>query len=58
MIEQMKRVTIPVHTDIDVIREVLKRDTGISMSYSQVFNYLVHFYKKQSAEPRTTWKAK
>ena len=58
MIDQMKRITIPVHVDIDTIREVLKRDTGMDMTYSQTFNYLVHFYKKQSAEPKTTWRGK
>jgi hypothetical protein len=30
-------------------------DTGIRMSYIQIFNYLIHFYIKHAAEPRTRW---
>lgn len=40
---------------IDIIRERLKADTGIEMSYVQLFNFLIHFYLKHSNEPRTKW---
>lgn len=53
----MKRITIPVHADIDKIRETLREDTGMDMTYVQIINYLIHFYKKHAAEPRTQWKA-
>ena len=54
----MKRITIPVHDDIDKIRAQLLKDTGIEMSYAQVINYLIHFYKQHAAEPRTQWRTK
>jgi hypothetical protein len=38
-----------------LIREKLVSDTGIRMSYIQIFNYLIHFYLRHSAEPRTQW---
>ena len=55
--QAVKRITIPVSNDVDKIIEQLARDTGIRMTYSQVFNYLIHFYIKHAAEPRTQWKA-
>jgi hypothetical protein len=53
-----KRITIKVHEDIDSIREVLRANTGITMSYIQLINYLIHFYKQHAAEPRTQWRPK
>ena len=52
-----KRITIPVNTDVDKIRETLKKDTGIEMTYAQIFNYLIHFYKQHAAAPKTQWKS-
>lgn len=52
-----KRVTIPVSKDIDLIRDRLKGDTGIDMSYSQVFNFLIHFYVDRANEPKSKWKS-
>jgi hypothetical protein len=52
-----KRVTIPVSKDIDLIRNRLAQDTGIIMSYSQVFNFLIHFYVSKANEPKSKWKA-
>jgi hypothetical protein len=52
-----KRVTIPVSKDIDLIRDRLKGDTGIDMSYSQVFNFLIHFYVDRVNEPKSKWKS-
>jgi len=51
-----KRVTIAVNSDIDIIRDKLLQDTGMKMSYIQVFNYLIHYYKKHSSLPVTVWK--
>ena len=53
----MKRITISVHSDIDNIRAALRENTGIDMSYVQIVNYLIHFYKQHAAEPRTQWKS-
>ena len=52
-----KRVTIPVSCDIDKIRDRLAADTGIVMSYSQVFNFLIHFYVERASEPKSKWKS-
>ena len=50
-----KRITVNVNQDVDLIRETLTQNTGIKMSYLQIFNYLIHFYIKHSTEPRTAW---
>lgn len=50
-----KRVTMPIDADIDAIRLFLKKDTGIDMTYVQIFNFLIHFYMKHAQEPRTRW---
>jgi hypothetical protein len=52
-----KRLTIPVSKDVDLIRNRLAADTGIVMSYSQVFNFLIHFYVTHANEPKTKWKS-
>jgi len=54
---KLKRITIPVSKDIDRIRERLSADTGILMNYSQIFNFLIHFYMTHAAEPRTRWQS-
>ena len=52
-----KRITIPVTRDIDKIRDRLAADTGIQMSYTQIFNFLVHFYVERANEPKSKWKS-
>ena len=52
-----KRVTIPVSRDIDLIRDRLKGDTGIEMSYAQIFNFLIHFYVQRANEPKSKWRS-
>ena len=52
-----KRITIPVSCDIDKIRDRLASDTGIIMTYSQVFNFLIHFYVERASEPKSKWKS-
>ena len=53
----VKRITIPVSTDIDKIRDRLERDTGVKMSYAQVFNFLIHFYVQRASEPKSRWRS-
>jgi len=53
--EGHKRITIPVDENIDRIREFIKAQTGVEMTYVQLFNHLIHFYMKHAAEPRTKW---
>jgi hypothetical protein len=52
-----KRITIPVSQDIDKIRDRLAADTGITMSYAQIFNFLIHFYVERANEPKSKWKS-
>lgn len=54
---KVKRITIPVSTDIDKIRDRLERDTGVKMSYAQVFNFLIHFYVQRASEPKSRWRS-
>lgn len=52
-----KRITIPVSPTIDEIREQLKESTGIEMTYTQIFNFLIHFYVEHKDEPQTKWRS-
>ena len=52
-----KRVTVPISKDIDLIRNRLEADTGITMSYTQIFNFLIHFYVTKANEPKSQWKS-
>ena len=56
MMMATKRITVNINQDVDLIRETLTQNTGIKMSYIQIFNYLIHFYLKHCNEPRTKWK--
>jgi hypothetical protein len=51
----MKRITIPISPSIDEIRDFVAEQTGVEMTYSQLINYLIHFYVKHANEPRTRW---
>lgn len=51
----MKRITIPISPSIDEIRDFVAEQTGVEMTYSQLINYLIHFYVKHANEPRTKW---
>jgi hypothetical protein len=52
-----KRITLPVSPDIELIRNRLLADTGVKMTYTQVFNFLIHFYVERANEPKTKWKS-
>ena len=54
---KLKRITIPVSPDIDKIRNKLKSDTGVEMTYAQAFNFLIHFYMERANEPKTKWRS-
>lgn len=53
----MKRITVPISPEIDQIRARLKADTGVEMSYTQLLNFLIHFYIERANEPKTRWKS-
>jgi hypothetical protein len=50
-----KRITISVDSNIDNIRKFIEGQTGVKMTYVQVFDHLIHFYIKHANEPRTKW---
>lgn len=54
---KIKRITIPVSKDIDLIRERIANDTGIRMTYVQIFNFLIHFYVERANEPKSKWRS-
>lgn len=54
---KLKRITVPVSPDIDKIRDRLERDTGVKMTYTQVFNFLIHFYVQRASEPKSRWRS-
>lgn len=57
MTDKNKRITIPVSKDIELIRNRIAADTGVKMTYTQVFNFLIHFYVERANEPKTKWKS-
>jgi hypothetical protein len=50
-----KRVTVDVKPEIDKIRDRIKADTGVTMTYVQTFDFLIDFYMKNANVPRTQW---
>jgi hypothetical protein len=50
-----KRVTVDVKPEIDKIRDKIKQDTGVTMTYVQTFDFLIDFYMKNVNVPRTQW---
>lgn len=54
-----KRITLPVSGNIDDIKNRLSKDMGITMTYNQVLDYLIHFYITRTQQPdlpRTQWR--
>jgi hypothetical protein len=50
-----KRVTVDVKIEIEKIRDKIKADTGVTMTYVQTFDFLIDFYMKHVNVPRTQW---
>jgi sensor domain CHASE-containing protein len=50
-----KRITVEVKNDIEKIREKIKAETGVTMTYVQTFDFLIDFYMKHANVPRTQW---
>lgn len=53
--DKTKRITITVDSDIDKIRQFIKEQTGVEMTYVQTFDFLIHFYIQKAKEPKTVW---
>ena len=51
----MKRITIPVQGNIDSIRKQLQEQLGVDLSYSQVIDFLIKYYRDH-VKPTTTWR--
>ena len=50
-----KRLTVSVSDDIDKIKQRIFEDTGVLMTYVQVFDYLINFYYKNQ-KIQTNWR--
>jgi hypothetical protein len=50
-----KRITLNISDNIDAIKRQLEEQLGINMSYAQVIDYLIKFYR-QAGKPNTTWR--
>jgi hypothetical protein len=55
MTEKKKRLTVFVSHDIDKIRSRLHEETGVLMTYVQLFDYLINYYYKNQ-KVQTTWR--
>jgi hypothetical protein len=53
--QDKKRLTVFVSKDIDKIKQRILDETGVSMTYVQVFDYLINFYYKNQ-KIQTTWR--
>ena len=53
----MKRITIPIHGNIDAIKRELQELLGIDLSYAQVVDYLIKHYR-DTRQVGTTWRSK
>ncbi len=51
-----KRITIFVDPNIDVIRDHLDKTLGVKLTYVQLFDYLINYYKTNSTLPKTIWR--
>jgi len=51
-----KRITLPISVKVDEIKNHLQEELGIEMTYSQVIDYLIHFYSSKTAQPKTQWR--
>ena len=53
--EHQKRITVYIDEHIDKIRDRVKSDTGVTMTYNQAFDFLINHYIKTTNMPRTVW---
>lgn len=49
-----KRITIPIDGNLDAIRTQLREELGVDLSYHQLVDYLIKFYRK-NAGPKSIW---
>jgi len=56
MPQDKKRITIPVVPEIEQIRNKISADLGMKITYTQTFNFLIHFYLERANEPKTKWR--
>jgi hypothetical protein len=43
-----KRITVEIAESIDDIRDFIQGQTGVRMTYVQIFDHLIHFYIKHA----------
>lgn len=55
-LKMSKRITLPISEKAEEIKNQLEEDLGIELTYSQVFNILIHFYSSKTTQPKTQWR--
>lgn len=53
--EKKKRLTVTVSENIERIKQRLREETGVQMTYVQVFDYLIKYYVKNQ-KIQSTWR--
>ena len=51
-----KRITLPITQNLNDVREQIKSDMGIELTYTQLIDFLIHFYLNKSGQPKTQWR--
>jgi hypothetical protein len=51
-----KRITLPITQNLNDVREQIKSDMGIELTYTQLIDFLIHFYLNNSGQPKTQWR--
>jgi hypothetical protein len=51
-----KRITMPITQNLNDVREQIKSDMGIELTYTQIIDFLIHFYITKSEQPKTQWR--
>ena len=49
-----KRITVPISGNVDAVKKDIEDKLGVELSYPQVINYLISYYRK-SLKPVTVW---
>jgi len=51
-----KKITLPITQNLNDVREQIKSDMGIELTYTQLIDFLIHFYLNKSGQPKTQWR--
>lgn len=49
-----KRITLTITGNVDSVKKDIEDRLGVELSYAQVIDYLIHYYRKHN-KPATSW---